>query len=316
MATSTAVIDGAMIYILAFSALLFFLIVFFMVYFAVRYRKTRNPVPSEIPDSPLLEAVWIIIPTLLVLSMFVYGLTGFRFFRGAPEGALKIKVHSRQWSWIFEYPNGKKSPDMVVPAGRNVVCELTSADVIHGFYIPAFRLQQNTVPGLTTRVWFNAVKPGATYILCSMYCGQKHATMLAKLIVVPPEQYEEWVNGGAVSYKADPESLKMPAGERLLFERGCISCHSLEGTKMAGPSFQGLFGSRVTVSAAGKQKELTVNEDYIFRSIVDPKDEVTDGFPNIMPSGRDILSDSEIAEIIVYLKSLKPSSPNKDIQPH
>jgi len=148
MATSTGIVDGALIYILALSVLLLFLIIFFMIYFLVRYRKSRNPVPSELPQSALLEVLWVVVPTLLVTTMFVYGLTGFRFLRSAPAGSLSVKVHARQWSWLFEYDDGRKSPDLIVPLGQNVRCELTSADVIHGFYIPAFRIQQVHGPGI------------------------------------------------------------------------------------------------------------------------------------------------------------------------
>ena len=140
MATSTAVVDGAMIYILALSALLFFLIVFFMVYFTVRFRKTRNPIPVELPGNSWIETAWVVIPTILALTMFLYGLTGFQFLRTAPSDSMVVTVHARQWSWLFEYANGKKSSDLIVPLGRNVKCELVSADVIHGFYVPAFHI--------------------------------------------------------------------------------------------------------------------------------------------------------------------------------
>ncbi|MGA2506418.1 MAG: cytochrome c oxidase subunit II [Chitinispirillaceae bacterium] len=304
MATSTGVVDGALIYILALSVLLFFLIVFFMVYFLVRYRKSRNPVPSELRGSPLLEAVWVVAPTLLVTTMFIYGLTGFRFLRAAPAGSIVVKVHARQWSWLFEYANGKKSPDLIAPLGRNIRCELISADVIHGFYVPAFHIQQDAVPGLKTEAWFNATTPGSYYILCSQYCGRKHSAMIARLIVVPPDQFDAWMQGKNISFTG-AEWKNMPAGEQLLFERGCMSCHSLEGTKMVGPSFKGLFGSTVTVRTDGRVRSVVADSAYIHESIVNPGADVVDGFPNTMPPGRDVVSDSEIVEIVKYLKTLK-----------
>jgi cytochrome c oxidase subunit 2 len=304
MATSTGIVDGALIYILAMSVLLLFLIFFFMVFFLVRYRASRNPVPSELPESPLIEALWVVVPTLLVTTMFIYGLTGFRFLRSAPEGSLLVKVHARQWSWLFEYDNGRKSADLIVPLGRNVRCELISADVIHGFYVPAFRIQQDAVPGLKTYVWFNATAMGSYYILCSQYCGRKHSAMLAKLIVVPPDQFEAWRQGKKIQFTG-ASYMNMPAGERLLFESGCISCHSLEGNPMMGPAFKGLFGSKVLVSSVGVVHTIVADSSYLHRSIVDPGADVVSGFPNTMPQARDILSDREIGEIINYLKTVK-----------
>lgn len=305
MSSSTPVINGALIYILAISTLLLYLIAFIMIYFVVRYRKSRHPEPIEVKDSKILEAIWIIIPTLLVLSMFFYGLTGFQFLRKVPEDAIVVKVHSKQWSWLFEYPNGKKSGDMVVPIGKNIKCELTSDDVIHGFYVPEYRIQIDTVPGMPTYTWFNANTFGSYYILCTQYCGLKHSNMIAKLIVVAEDQYEKWLKGEKIEMSGDQQFANLPAGEQLLFERGCVSCHTVNGSTSVGPTLKGLFGSKVQVTSGGDVHEVTVDEAYIKESIKNPTTDVVDGFPNTMPSGKDALSDQEIDEIINYLKTLK-----------
>jgi len=166
MATSTSVVNGALYYIVALSFLLFFLIVFFMIYFLIRYRKSRNPVPTEIPGNWKIEMIWVVVPTLIVMTMFLYGLTGFKFLRSVPGDSIPITVNARQWSWLFEYQNGKKSPDLVVPLGKDIRCDLVSADVIHGFYVPAFRIQMDTFPGIKTHVWFKATTAGSYDILC------------------------------------------------------------------------------------------------------------------------------------------------------
>ena len=305
MATSTEVVNGAFIYILAFSFLLFFIIVFSIIYCLVRYRASRNPTPEELPASRLVEAIWVIIPTIFALTMFLYGYTGFRFLRTAPNDSYVVKVHSRQWSWLFEYPNGKKSADMVVPQGKNIKCELTSSDVIHGFYVPAFHIQENALPGMKTMVWFNAKDLGSNYVLCSQYCGLKHSIMIAKLIVVPEDQFAIWLKGGKITLPDIGRPIAMPPGESLLYERGCISCHSLEGAKMVGPTLKGLFGSQVTVMTAGALRTITADDQYIHQSIIAPGADVVAGFPNTMPSGRDVLSDEEITTIISYLKTIK-----------
>jgi len=305
MSTSTGIVDGALIYICAVSVLLFVLIIFLMLYFTVRYRATRNPVAQEITGSPLLEAVWIVVPTLIVTTMFIYGLTGFQFLRSVPADSIPVKVHARQWSWLFEYPNGKKSADMVVPLGKNISCELISADVIHGFYVPAYRIQMDIVPGLKTKVWFNATERGSSWILCSQYCGLKHSAMMAKIYAVPPDQYEEWLAGKNIPLNGNDLLADMPAGQRLLTERGCVSCHSLFGSTLVGPTFKGLYGSTVSLMTGNQSRTVVADSAYIVESIIRPTADVTVGFPNTMPSGRDVLSDEEIAEIILYLKTLK-----------
>jgi cytochrome c oxidase subunit 2 len=305
VATSTGIVNEALIYILAFSALLFFLIVFFMVFFTVRYRASRNPVATELHESNLLEAIWIIVPTLLVIPMFFYGLTGFLFLRAIPGDSIPIKVHARQWTWLFEYENGKKSADLIVPLGKNISCELIAADVIHGFYIPAFRIQQDAVPGLKSKVWFNPSSLGSYYILCSQYCGRQHSAMIAKLYVVLPEQYKDWMAGKKISFSTDAMWANMPRGESLLYERGCVSCHSLTGNPMVGPTLKGLVGSTVQVKTAGQPRNVTADSLYIRESIISPAADVVEGFPNTMPPSRDVLSDEEIATIITYLKSVK-----------
>ncbi len=305
MSTSAVEVNGALIYILAISLLMFFLIVFFMVYFLVRYRRSRNPVPEELHGDVFLETVWVIVPMLIMLSMFYYGMTGFVFLRNPPANSINVKVHARQWSWLFEYANGTKSPDLVIPLGKNIRCELSSDDVIHGFYIPAFRIQQDALPGFKTEAWFNATVPGTYDILCSQYCGLKHSDMLAKLVVVSSDQFDTWLAGGKISYPGKSQPSGMPPGYMLIRERGCLSCHSLEGVTMSGPPLNGLYGSQVKVVTGGVERVLTADDEYIEKHIITPGVDVVEGFPNIMPSGRNELSDKEIDEIIKYLKTLK-----------
>ncbi len=305
MATSTQIINGPLIYILAFSALLFFINIFLMIFFLVRYRRSKHPVAQELKNSWLLEAAWVIVPTFFVITMFIYGLTSFSFLRKAPPDSIVIKVNARQWSWLFIYGNGKKSPDLVIPAGKDIKLVLTSADVIHGFYVPAFRIQQDTVPGIKTEVWFNATTLGNYDIYCAQYCGLKHSSMLAKLYVTSQDQYESWLKGGKVQFSGKIETAQMIPGQNLLIERGCISCHTFEGQSALGPTFKGLYGSRVKVITNGVVHDVTADDTYIRDSIVTPGKDIVAGYRNSMPSGRDVLSDSEIKKIIEYLKTIK-----------
>jgi cytochrome c oxidase subunit 2 len=194
-ATTIGAVDESLYYIAAVAFLLFFGIVFFLVYFAVRYRASRNPVPTEMHGNNMLEILWVVLPTLVALSMFLYGLTGYNFLRHSPAGALEVTVHARQWSWSFEYPDGKRTPELVVPAGRDVKLTVTSDDVIHGFYLPGYRIQVDAVPGMKTYAWFKASRIGVFDILCTVYCGVDHSGMLAKLHVLAQADYDGWLAG-------------------------------------------------------------------------------------------------------------------------
>ena len=195
--TKSAVNDP-FILILAICALLLVLIIFFMVFFIVRYRRSRNPHPANISGNVLLEAGWILGATLIVLPMFFYAYKGFQYLRTPPAQGLQITVIARQWSWLFQYENGLKSGDLVVPQGVNVVLTTQSMDVIHGFFVPYFRIKQDVVPGMHNKVWFKATELVTTDILCSQYCGQEHSKMLARLAVVPKDLFDKWYNGADV----------------------------------------------------------------------------------------------------------------------
>jgi cytochrome c oxidase subunit II len=191
-ATSVTAVNEGLYYIAAFAFLLFFGIVFFMILFAVRYRRSRSPTASELPGKPWVEALAVALPTLLALSMFYYGFTGYTYLRKAPAGALQIEVQARQFTWLFVYPNGKRSPDLVVPVARDAQLSLSSEDVIHGFYVPDYHIQVDAVPGMRTSAWFRATEPGEHYIMCTVYCGAGHSAMIAKLRALSAPEYEAW----------------------------------------------------------------------------------------------------------------------------
>jgi cytochrome c oxidase subunit 2 len=196
-ATSTTAVNEGLYYIAAFAFLLFIAIVFLMILFAVRYRRSRSPKATELPGNRWVEVLAIVLPTLLALSMFYFGYTGYSFLRKVPEGALQVEVRARQFSWLFAYPNGKTSADLVVPVGRDVGLSLGSEDVIHGFYVPDYHIQVDVVPGMKTSAWFRATEPGEHYVMCTVYCGTAHSAMMAKLRAVSPADFEAWYGGGA-----------------------------------------------------------------------------------------------------------------------
>ncbi len=304
MATSTPVVNEALAYILVFSILLFFAIVFLMLYFVFRYRRSRNPNPRPISGNLPLEILWIVLPTIVVMTMFVYGLTGFTFLRTVPADSFKVNVIARQWSWLFEYENGLKSRDLVVPVGRPVVAEITSQDVVHSFFVPAFRVKEDAVPGMKTRAWFKATQTGTYDIMCSEYCGTLHSSMLAKLIVAPQDQFDKWYAGQRAEIPGVSQT-EVASGQRILQEKGCLGCHTLDGSASAGPTLKGLYGSQVRVMTGGAKRTVTAEEAYIRTSILDPGADIVVGFQNIMPSGKGLLTGQDIDAVVQFLKGLK-----------
>ncbi|BCL60094.1 hypothetical protein DGMP_07870 [Desulfomarina profundi] len=187
-------VDQAFWYILGISIVLLFGITVVMVYFVIRYRRSRNPVASDIRDNYVLEIIWTIIPTLIALSMFYVGWSSYMGLRDVPEGALEIEVLAQKYSWIFVYDNDKETEDeLVVPEGQAIKLNVSSLDVLHSLYIPAFRIKVDAVKGINTYAWFYADKVGEYDIQCTEYCGVGHSAMLAKLRIIPPDEFEQWL---------------------------------------------------------------------------------------------------------------------------
>ena len=297
---SGEVVNRVFFYLLAITVFLLGLITFLMIYFVIRYHRKRNPQPSDVKENTWLEVIWTVVPTLLVLTMFYYGWTGFNFLKKAPEDAMKVRVIARQWSWLFEYENGLKSTELKVPVGKPVKLLLTSQDVIHSFYAPAFRIKQDVVPGMENSLWFEPTAAGAYDVFCSQYCGLQHAKMLTHIVVLPEEEFNRW-------YQAGKElEAKIPSlGPQLFREKGCEVCHSIDGTPRIGPTVKGLFGKTVTALTGGKERKVMADEVYLRRSILEPNADVVVGFPPIMPSQKGLLTDQEIDALIRYLKELK-----------
>lgn len=281
---------------------LFFLLglTFIMVYFMVRYHHKKNPVATDIPGHMGLEILWTVIPTLLVLVMFYYGWSGYNDMRTPPDDALQIKATGRMWSWSFEYENGRVTDTLVVPLNKAVKLNLFSEDVIHSLYIPAFRVKEDLVPGDSNWMWFIGQLEGSYNILCAEYCGDRHSYMISKVDVLPQDEYNRWYNDTTKVVLDGAE-----AGMALLKANGCLSCHSVDGTAMVGPSFKGIMGRTTEVETAEGDKTIKVDEAYIIKSIEDPAADVVKGFGKIMPPYADKFTEKNLEQIIDYLKTLK-----------
>jgi len=282
-------------------ASLFFLvsITAVMIYFVIRYRKSKNPKASNIHGNNKLEIIWTVIPTILVLIMFYFGWMGYKPMREVPDDAIPIKVIGQMWSWSYEYENGKISDKLVVPLNKAVRLDLFSRDVLHSFYIPAFRIKEDVVPGGDNYMWFIAQEEGTYDVFCAEYCGERHAYMLSKVEVIPEKNYLAWL-----------ETSDVPEGEHpgltILKRNACISCHSLNGTTLVGPTFKGIYGRKEMVLEGGQEYELTVDDGYITKSIYEPNLQVVEGFnPGLMISYKEQVNEDDLKQIIEYLKTLK-----------
>ena len=278
---------------------LFFLVAItaLMIYFVIKYNRKKHPKSEDVKESVKLELIWIGVPTILVLIMFYYGWIGYRPMRQIPDDAINVKVTAKMWSWTFDYENGKWDSLLYVPVNEPVVLDLVSDDVVHSLFIPAFRIKEDASPGVVNRMWFIANKVGEYNILCAEYCGLKHSDMYSRVIVLSEEDYEAWYNEEKVI------DINTPPGLEEFQKNGCAACHSSDGSKLVGPSVKDVFGSKRIVIKDDNEVTLTVDADYIKRSLNDPNVEVVKDFNPIMPSYKDKLNEDELNAIIEYFKS-------------
>lgn len=310
--STTEAVNIAFYVMLAISVAILVFITALMVVFVIKYHRTRHPKAAQVHGHTMLEIVWTVIPTLLALGMFYLGWIGFKYMRAVPEGAFEVSATGRMWSWEFQYENGKKSSELYVPVDRPVKVNLNSADVLHSFYVPAYRVKQDVVPGLETYVWFHPVDTGLYDIFCAEYCGQRHAFMLSKVVVVSEAEFNKWIEADVGSVPvtldenaSDEEQLAVlqRAGERLSRIKGCNACHSTDGSALVGPTYQGIYGKSGTVVTDGEIRQIVVDEDYIRRSILEPNADIVEGYQPLMPPQAGI-TEEEIFAIIEYLKTL------------
>lgn len=293
-------------FVIIFSIIAFFLVALttVLIYFLIRYNEKRNPKPTHIEGSVWLEIIWTVIPLGLVLGMFYYGwMAWIPMISDAPDDAMEIKTTAQMWSWRFEYENGRITDTLIIPEGRPVELLMTSPDVLHSLYIPAFRVKRDIVPGRVTNMWFEARKTGSYDLFCAEYCGLQHAFMTTDVRVLPQDKFDEWYEDTtAVTQSFDtPEA----AGLQILKNKGCIACHSLDGSKLVGPTYKGIFGHEVEVVTDGETRKVIVDREYIINSIYNPDEDIVKGFSKgLMRSYTNEITDEEIDKIVDYLKTL------------
>jgi cytochrome c oxidase subunit 2 len=287
--------------------------------FFLRYRRRhegqRTP---HVETRPLAEALFIGVPLSFFLLWFAIGYRDYVHLSTPPPGAIDVYVMAKQWMWKFAYPEGPSAVGALrVPMGRPVRLLLTSRDVIHSFYVPAFRLKTDALPGRYTQSWFEATKEGRYEVLCAEYCGSGHSVMRAEVIVMRPQEFDDWMRDqkrglANVQDSRPTEQEQVPTlanmveqGQRLSGVYGCLKCHTVDGTQHIGPTWLDLYHKRERLNDGN---ELLVDEGYLTESMMDPAVKLVAGYQNVMPSYQGRLAAPEVAAIVEYIKSLRTES--------
>jgi len=292
-------VDRAFIFIFAISFLFTIAITALMIYILIHFSRKKIKNPQQFSGNTTLEIIWTVIPLIIVLLMFYFGWVGFAPMRQVPSDAMQIKVVGRMWQWEFDYGNGKISKDLVVPFQRNVKLNLVSVDVNHSLFIPAFRVKEDVIPGYENYLWFRPIMKGTFDIYCSEYCGLAHSGMLAKAVVVDSLEFKKWLT----ELKATGAIPDHP-GLAIIKANACITCHSLDGSKIIGPSFKDMYGRKSTVVTDTGEKEIEVTDEYIKRSIYEPNVEVVKGFnKGLMQSYKEKINADDMTKILDYFKT-------------
>ncbi len=266
-----------------------------LVVLSVRYRRRPDRRARQLESSVALEALWAGIPLLIVLGLFGWSAVLFFEMRTPPADGMQFYATGKQWMWKVQHPTGQREINRLhVPVCERIVLTMTSEDVIHSFYVPAFRVKSDVVPGMYTSLWFEPTKTGTYHLFCAEYCGTKHSEMTGSVVVLAPEEYQAWLGGQPAGQ--DP----VEAG-RVLFENlRCQSCHDA-GAGQRGPDLTGRFGTEVTTADG---QTLLCDEEYVRESILEPARRVSSGFEAVMPTYKGQISEDQILQIIAYLKSI------------
>jgi cytochrome c oxidase subunit 2 len=265
--------------------------------FVLRYRRRSPEQRTErIESSPKMETAIVAFVTIAFVAFWVVGFRQYGELTAPPRDAETIYVDAKQWMWKFGYTDGRATNDVLsVPAGKAIKLVMTSRDVIHSFYVPAFRIKQDILPGRYTTVWFIAKEPGTYPIYCAEFCGVSHSAMLGSVNVVSAAEYETFKREGAATDI-------LARGREVATRRGCIACHSLDGKTGVGPTFKGLYGSERTLTDG---RHVVADDGYLTRAIVEPNADVVVGFPAAMPVYRGVLEPAEVAALLELVRGTK-----------
>jgi cytochrome c oxidase subunit 2 len=299
--TFVDIVDPAFNLFYWISVFFFVLICGLILVFTVKYirRRPDQLASAQITHNLPLELSWTIIPLIIVMILFFIGMKGYLHMRVPPADSIQVNVMGQKWSWSFTYGTGAINDTLVVPVNTPVKLLMTSRDVLHSFFIPAFRTKADVIPNRYHSLWFQATRTGVFPVQCTQYCGTNHSYMLTAVKVLEQDAYDDWLANAS-----DPGKGKTPAefGAILYSKRGCNACHSLDGTKVVGPTWKGIFGKMESMATGPAMK---VDEAYLRQSILEPNAHVVAGFQPVMPTYKGVLNDREVDALIEYIKTLK-----------
>jgi cytochrome c oxidase subunit 2 len=289
-------VDAVYFFLLAVTAFFSLLIAGLIVLFAIKYRRKNDAeVGAAIHGSLALEMLWTIIPLGIVMVMFGWGAKVFFDLYRVPAGAMEIFVVGKQWMWKIQHADGQREiNELHVPVGRPVKLIMGSEDVIHSFYIPAFRVKADVIPGRYNTMWFEATKPGRYHLFCAEYCGTKHSGMIGSVVAMEPAEYQAWLSGGGA------QDSPVQAGEKLFASLTCNTCH-LQGSQGRGPVLTNLFGNKVELQGGAVA---VADEAYLRESIVNPQAKIVAGFQPVMPTFQGLVTEEQLLQLIAYVRSL------------
>ncbi len=282
--------------LLAFSVLMIVIIGLPMIYFLFKYRRGKKADRRE-PRLPemTIEITWIVIPLLFMMGLFGWAADLYFDQQRIPPGAMELNAVGKQWMWKIQHPEGNREIDELhVPAGRVIKMTLASQDVIHSFFLPAFRIKKDVIPGYYTTEWFQAIRPGTYHLFCAEYCGTQHSGMIGKVIVMEPAEYDAWLAAG------QPPTTLAQDGERRFRELGCSGCH-MGSSVVRAPPLEGVYGKPVPLQTG---QVVTADEGYLRDSILLPNSQIVAGYQPLMPSFQGHVTEEELLELIAYIKSL------------
>lgn len=272
-----------------------------LIFFVIRYRRrTPYEIPRPVAGSHKLETIWTVIPFLIAMTMFGWAARVYFDQYKPPQNAVEVYVVGKQWMWKLQHATGQREiNELHVPVGRKIKLILTTEDVIHDFFVPAFRTKVDVVPGRYTTLWFEATKTGKFHLFCAEYCGMNHSGMTGSVIVMEPRDFDNWLSGNTGT------TTPAAAGQQLFQTLGCASCHGANGEGGRGPALVGLFGRDTPLASGGSVR---ADEGYLRESITNPQAKIVAGFGPIMPTFQGQVTEDQLVQMVAYIKSLSAAS--------
>jgi cytochrome c oxidase subunit II len=295
-------VDALFFYLSGVTAFFTLLISAVLIFFVIRYRRrTPYEIPRPVAGSHKLETLWTIIP--FIISMTIFGWSARVYYEQyrPPQHAVEIYVVGKQWMWKIQHSTGQREiNELHVPVGRKIKLIMTTEDVIHDFFVPAFRMKSDVVPGKYTTLWFEATKPGTYRFFCAEYCGMNHSGMIGQVIPMEPREFDNWLSGNAGN------TTPAVAGQQLYQSLGCVSCHGENGEGGRGPALAGVFGRQIQLA---NNQTVRADEGYIRESIINPHAKLVAGFGPIMPTFQGQVSEDQLMQLLAFIKSLNVVNP-------